>query len=151
MATGRWYKCAACGHHEPKWPPMFSALQRLAQKQMPACPKCQQTMQLHLSYAFALGITERDAIALAAFLPAVPPKWKDQAREVTFYPFLAIVERTGGERAAWLPYFHVVIDPTTKKVVSKYGQWAPFIRLALVEDLLAQAREAGYLLDTVRP
>jgi hypothetical protein len=128
---------------------MFSALRRLAQHQMPACPQCQQPMQLHLTYAFALGVTKRDALALAAFLPADPPKWDDQGRVVTFYPFLVVVERAPSERAAWLPYFHVVRDPTTQKVVSKYGQWAPFLGLALFEDLLVQARKAGYLLGAV--
>lgn len=35
-------------------------------------------MQLHLNYPFALGIKEGDAVALACFLSALLPKWKDK-------------------------------------------------------------------------
>ncbi len=69
MATGRWYRCDACGHQEPKWPSMFSALQLLTQRKLPACPRCQAEMRLHLNFNLALGATERDVVILASFLP----------------------------------------------------------------------------------
>jgi len=78
-----------------------------------------------------------------SFLPKPPPQWQDGDRDVIFYPFLVILERDGTERAAWLPYFHVV--RSGKKTVRKYGQWAPFMSIGLFEDLLRQAHEAGYL------
>ena len=100
-------------------------------------------MHLHLTFDFALGATGKDTVAIASFLPKPPPQWQDGDRDVIFYPFLVILERDGTERAAWLPYFHVV--RSGKKTVRKYGQWAPFMSIGLFEDLLRQAHEAGYL------
>ena len=145
MATGRWYKCPVCGHQESKWPPMFCALQGLSEQRVASCPDCHTNMQLHLAYAFALGVGKTDAVALASFLPKSPPKWDNNGREVTFYPFLVIVKVSSGEELAWLPYFHIVKDPKKQTEVCRYGQWAPFMGLTLFEDVLGQARSAGYL------
>jgi hypothetical protein len=124
---------------------MFPALLGLTEHHMPGCTACPGEMQLHLSFAFALGITVKDAVAVAGFLLKPLPEWGDGGRKVTFYPFLVIVERPGKGRAAWLPYFHVAQD--AKRSVCKYGQWAPFIGLDLFEDVLQQARQAGYLVS----
>ena len=92
-----------------------------------------------------MGIGDADAVALAGFLPTSCPTWKDNGRDVTFYPFMIVVERSNNERAFWLPYFHVIRDPAKSKPICKYGQWAPFMRVDLFEDVLRQARSAGYL------
>src|SRR4051812_26409943 len=102
MATGRWYKCGACGHRDPKWPSMYVALRKLVTGELPECPRCRAVMQLHLNYPFALGAGAADAIAVDGFLPDPCPTWQDQGRDVTFYPFLVIVEQANSGRAIWL-------------------------------------------------
>jgi hypothetical protein len=68
-----------------------------------------------------------------------------QGGTVTFYLFLIVTKREGRDKAVWLPYWHVTQDGEKKTI--KYGQWAPFMDMELFEDLLSQARSAGYLND----
>jgi hypothetical protein len=98
---------------------------------------------LHLSFDFALGVQDKNAEVLASFYPHQPEDWRGGT--VTFYPFLIVTKREGRDKAVWLPYWHVTQDGEKKTI--KYGQWAPFMDMELFEDLLSQARSAGYLND----
>jgi hypothetical protein len=112
----------------------------------PECRCCGASTDLHLSFDFALGVQDNNAKVLGSFYPRPPEDWTDSSgRTVTFYPFLIVTKREERDQAVWLPYWHVVRDG--KKKTLKYGQWAPFMDMKLFEDLLSQARNAGYLND----
>jgi hypothetical protein len=81
-------------------------------------------------------VEDKNAEVLASFHPHQPEEWPCDGDTVTFYPFLVVTKREGHDQAVWLPYWHVVGDG--EKVNRKYGQWAPFMKLELFEDLLSQ-------------
>jgi len=102
-------------------------------------------MHLNLSFDFALGASGKNSVVIASFYPHSPEQWWEESRErtVTFCPFLVVTKREGRDQAIWLPYWHLIQDD--EKVNHKYGQWAPLMDLKLFEDLLTQARCAGFL------
>jgi len=143
MATKRYFTCKRCGR-VPMNRRLFDSLLAIAKGSLEKCPKCQGPIQLQLEFGFGLDVTHSEVTVQACYCPKKPEKWKDsKKRSVTFYPFLVITDRHGRDEAAWLPYWHVVDDG--KKKSRRYGQWAPFMDMAIFEDLLAQARKDGYL------
>ncbi len=142
MTTRHTFRCPACGG-ETRVSTLFGALKAVAEHSEPACRLCGASTALHLSFALALGVGDKDAEVLASFYPHPPEDWPDSGRTVTFYPFLVVTQREGRDRAVWLPYWHVVRDGEKENL--KYGQWAPFMDMKLFEDLLAQAHNAGFL------
>ncbi len=97
-----------------------------------------------VAFDFALCVREKNAEVLASFYPHPPEDWLDAGgRTVTFYPFLIVTKREGRDQAVWLPYWHVIRDGEKENL--KYGQWTPFMDMELFKDLLAQARNAGFL------
>ena len=148
MATVRRSVCEKC-HISEDAGPLFDTLKALADKAITPCKTCGAARQIHLVLDFGLDAGGKDSIALAAFLPRKLDSWKDsKARGVTFYPFLVITAGSGGDRAVWMPYWHVVRDGN--KRISKYGQWAPHMDLGLFVDLVDQATASG-LLDRHSP
>ena len=126
---------------------MFQALKQLVKSQPRPCSSCGTLTELLLNFNFALGVQTRETASRAGYLPRHSlPTWQENDSNVTFYPFLIIVENKSeawGE-AAWLPYFHL-IDGSKSKPVIKYGQWAPYLGIELFSDLLAQAMNDGHL------
>jgi hypothetical protein len=108
------------------------------------CGSCGEKTTLQLKFAFGLDATDAEAEVRAVFRPRRLESWRNKKREkVTFVPFLVILRRGNRKDAAWLPYWHLV--EKGKRRATKYGQWAPFMDAHLFEDLLSQARKAGYL------
>ena len=96
-----------------------------------------------MAFDFALCVREKNAEVLASFYPHPPEDWPCDGRTVTFYPFLVVAKREGRDQAVWLPYWHVVRDGEKENL--KYGQLTLFMDMELFKDLLAQARNAGFL------
>lgn len=143
MATRHTFRCPTCGE-EMRKSTLFDAVKAVADHSEPACRRCGASTALHLSFDFALGVQHKNAEVLASFYPHSPECWDFGGRTVTFYPFLIVAKREERDRAVWLPYWHVVQDDEEKNL-KKYGQWAPFMDMKLFKDLLAQARNAGFL------
>jgi hypothetical protein len=142
MTTHHKFRCPECGE-ETRKSTLFGALKAVAQHSEPAC-RCGASTTLHLSFDFALDVPHKKAEVLASFYPHPPEPWTDSSgRTVKFYPFLIITKREGRDQGVWLPYWHVIRDG--EKEILKYGQWAPFMVMKLFEDLLSQARNAGFL------
>ena len=144
MATHHKFRCPACGEETQKGR-LFGAVKTVAEDNKPVCRGCGTSTDLHLSFDFALCVEDKDAKVLASFYPHRLEEWPCEGRTVTFYPFLVVTKRERRDKAVWLPYWHVV--QTGEKENLKYGQWAPFMDMELFEDLLSQARNAGYLND----
>ena len=144
MASKTFYKCGE-GHKTGLGNPVLQALRDFSEsKPMSNCPVCGSPRGLYRVFAFGLGAGSPECKVLDAFLPRDPPSWQEDGKWVTFYPFLVVMEYTGKKaQAFWLPYWHTVEGTATRE--TKYGQWAPFMDEPLFKDLLAQARERGYL------
>jgi hypothetical protein len=135
MATQRYYSCR-CGKQRSR--ALFDALREFQSNGSSVCDSCDEKKKLHLIFPFGLGAAASHCTVEAVFLPHRLERWMHKKQKVTFFPFLVILNKAGSA-ACWLPYWHV---EGQKK---KYGQWAPYMGMALFRDLLAQARKAGYL------
>ena len=136
MATKRYYSCG-CG---PKrcWS-LFDALRDFKSRDTQKCKVCGKRAELHLVLPFGLGAGSPDCTVFSVFAPSELEYWLDKdGKRVTFFPFLVILKRNN-KLACWQPYWHVKYN---KK---KYGQWASFMSKTIFQDLLLQARKAGYL------
>ena len=103
MATDRFYLCPKCGR-KSKPVLLFDSLFDVAMGKLRTCDQCGTNMALHLRLAWGLDAGPFKCVVLDAFLPDQPVRWPDKnGREVTFYPFLVIMEGEGG-REVWLPY-----------------------------------------------
>lgn len=144
MATKRYYGCAKCP--QQTYPPnLFDALLDLSNGLVSNCAACGGFKELHLVFDFGLDAGSAECKVLHAFLPLDLVSWnQEDGKQVTFYPFLVVMERTDVKgRAFWLPYWHTVEGMAKKG--RKYGQWAPFMDEPLFKSLVAQAREKGCL------
>lgn len=119
---------------------MFDALRDFSKSQK--CPKCGAAHRdLHLIFDFGLNASNSDCTVLASFTHKKPESWKDKdGSKVEFYPFLVVLRRHGRQKAVWMPYWHLVHKK--KRIIKKYGQWAPFMDMDLYKDLLKQAKKA---------
>ncbi len=142
MATDRFYICPKC-RNKFSAGLLYDALHAVAIGEQPTCAKCATSMLLHLSFAWGLDAGAFRCIVRDAFMPDNPVRWFDKGkREVTFYPFLVIIE-SKNKRKAWLPYWHIVRGK--RKPQKKYGQWAPCMDLSTFDELVAKAKSKGYL------
>ena len=148
MATKRFWKCPGC-RNETKANGLFDALLGVAKGKRHQCSCCETPCDLDLKFDFGLGAKDSHCTVLGCFLPESLQKWPDDntGQRVTFYPFLVVLHRHPHRKAIWLPYWHLVGDG--EAVTKKYGQWAPFMDLTLFNSLVAQARDAGHVLDAL--
>jgi len=143
MATERFHLCPRCGWRA-RAEPLFDSLRDVARARPRPCARCETSTALHLSSPWGLGAGTYQWVVLDVFVPDEPVKWSDKTRRrVTFYPFLVVIEREGGRRHVWLPYWHVVRGEGKEQ--KKYGQWAPWMELSTFKELVAKARRKGYL------
>jgi hypothetical protein len=129
--------CNTCHKKHPTHQKLFDTLYHFQNMNREDCPDCGGTQELHLSPDFQLGCGDEEFKIVSAFLPEKLDSWLgEEAQEVTFYPFLVVIERVGdGRQFCWMPYWHV----TGKE--ARYGQHAMCVDRAQFEDLIAQAQE----------
>ena len=140
MATIRQFICDTCKPANAG--NLFEALRKIATTRSLPCPRCGNPLRLRLKFNFGLNAKHSDCTVLAAFTPQRREKWKDEnGNPVEYYPFLVFLKRHGRETAVWLPYWHLVT--TKKRVIRKYGQWAPFMDMHLFRNIMRQARQRG--------
>lgn len=143
MATKRFYRCVTCNSAEGVGS-LFQALQSVVENTISRCKKCDGRREVVLEFSHGLGIGQRECRVLSAYLPSQNISWGSSSREVSFFPFLVVLDVPKDNfHAVWLPYWHVIKDVSGVK--HRYGQWAPFIGEEYFEDLLRQANRDGYL------
>lgn len=132
-----YYSCHTCHKRYPTHRKLFDTLYEFQKVSPEDCPKCGAAQELRLDLDFQLGCGDGEFKVVSAFLPDKLDSWLgDEEEEVTFYPFLVILERPGdGKQFCWMPYWHV----TGKE--ARYGQHAICLEQAQLESLIAQARE----------
>jgi hypothetical protein len=135
--TTQYFLCTECHKKYPTHQKLFDTLYDFQRSLASDCPSCGGKRELHLSLDFQLGTGDSEFRVISAFLPEKLESWLgEDEEEVTFYPFLVLLERGDGSRFCWLPYWHV----TGKE--ARYGQHAMCLDHAQFDNLMQQAREA---------
>jgi hypothetical protein len=124
--------CIQCHKKYPTHQKLFDTLYNYSRTAPDECPGCGGARDLHIGLDFQLG---SDYKVVSALLPEKLESWMgEEQEEVTFYPFLIVLE-TEGKQVCWMPYWHV----TGKE--ARYGQHAVCPEQRQFESLMAQVQE----------
>ncbi len=135
--AAQYYCCIQCDRKYSLHQKLFDTLYDFQKAAPEGCPACGGTRDLHITLDFALGAGDSDFKVISAFLPDKLESWLgEEEEEVTFYPFLVVLQRAReGKQFCWMPYWHV----TGKD--ARYGQHAVCLDQAQFDSLSAQVRE----------
>lgn len=135
MST-QYFSCIQCHKKYAIHQKLFDTLYAFSKTVAEACPSCGGTRELHVNLDFQLGGGDGDFKVVSAFLPEKLESWLgEEEQEVTFYPFLVVLESSEGKQFSWMPYWHVIGKE------ARYGQHAVCLDRAQFESLLEQAQE----------
>jgi hypothetical protein len=136
MST-QYLSCPECHKKFSLHQKLFESLYDFERMAPQECPACGGPRELHVILDFQLGSGEPDFEVVSASLPDKLESWLgEEEEEVTFYPFLVVLERTSDrKRFCWMPYWHV----TGKE--ARYGQHAICLERNQFEYLVTQAHE----------
>lgn len=128
--------CVQCHKKYPTHQKLFDTLYDFQGLTPEDCPVCGGMRELHLTLDFQLGGGDGDFKVVSAHLPDKLESWLgEDEEEVTFYPFLVVLERSGDNKPfCWMPYWHV----TGKE--ARYGQHALCLDQIQLESLIGQLR-----------
>ena len=129
--------CTQCHKRYPIHQKLFDILYDFQRTSPDVCPICAGVRELVLTLDFQLGAGDSEFKVVCASLPDKLESWLGQEEEeVTFYPFLVVLQRLGDDKQfCWMPYWHV----TGKD--ARYGQHAVCLDHSQFESLITQARE----------
>jgi len=135
--AAQYFFCIQCHKKYPTHQKLFDTLYDFSKMAPEECPACGGTRDLHTNLDFQLGGGDGDFKVVSAFLPEKLDSWLgEESEEVTFYPFLVVLQRAGDNKQfCWMPYWHV----TGKE--ARYGQHAVCLDQMQFESLMEQARE----------
>jgi hypothetical protein len=133
--AAQYYQCTECHKRYPTHQKLFDSLYEFHRSRPEPCV-CGGERELHLTLDFQLGAGDSDFKVVSACLPDHLDSWLGQEEEeVTFYPFLVVLQRVGDNRQfCWMPYWHV----TGKE--ARYGQHAICLDQGQFENLVEHAR-----------
>jgi len=135
--TAQYFLCTQCHKKYPSHQKLFNTLYDFERSVPSNCPSCGGKRELYLGLDFQLGAGDGEFKVVSAFLPRKLESWLgEEEEEVTFYPFLVVLQRGDGSRFSWLPYWHV----TGKE--AKYGQHAVCLDQGQLDSLIQQVKAA---------
>ena len=136
MASQHFY-CIQCHKKYPTHNKLFDTLYNFSKMAPEHCPACGGTRELHVNLDFQLGAGDGDFTVVSALLPDKLESWLgEEEEEVTFYPFLVVLEGGAeGKQFCWMPYWHVVGKE------ARFGQHAVCLDHTQFDSLIAQAHE----------
>ena len=135
--AAQYFYCTQCHKKYPTHQKLFDTLCDFSKMTPEDCPACGGTRALHVNLDFQLGVGDGDFKVVSAFLPGKLESWLgEEEEEVTFYPFLVVLEG-GVERKqfCWMPYWHVVGKE------ARYGQHAVCLDQSQFANLIAQVQD----------
>jgi hypothetical protein len=128
--------CSQCHKKYPTHHTLFDTLYEFCKGSPEHCPICGATRELKLSLDFQLGAGDSEFRVVSAFLPDKLESWLgEEEEEVTFYPFLVILQNSEDKQFCWMPYWHV----TGRE--ARFGQHAICLDKAQLDSLMAQYGE----------
>lgn len=134
--AAQYFYCIQCHKKSPIHHKLFETLYNFTKIAPEDCPLCGGTQHLHVSLDFQLGAGDGEFRVVSAFLPNKLESWLgEEAEEVTFYPFLVVLQANDGKQFCWMPYWHV----TGKE--ARYGQHAICLDARQFDSLIEQVEE----------
>ena len=134
--SAQYFYCIHCHKKVLTHQKLFDTLYDFSKAAPEHCPICGGTRDLHINLDFQLGAGDGDFKVVSAFLPDKLESWLgDEAQEVTFYPFLIVLQSSEGKQFCWMPYWNV----TGKD--ARYGQHAICLDTTQFDSLMMQAHE----------
>jgi len=135
--TAQYFLCTECHKEFPSHQKLFDTLYDFQRNSPSECPSCGGKRELYLALDFQLGAGDSEFKVISAFLPERLESWLgEEEEEVTFYPFLVVLQRSDGSRFCWLPYWHV------RGKEARYGPRAICLDQRQFDDLMQQAKKA---------
>jgi hypothetical protein len=115
---------------------LFDTLYDLSSNNPQDCPSCGGARELHVCLDFQLGVGGGDFKVVHAFVPEKLESWLgEDAQEVTYYPFLVVLQPAGESKTFyWMPYWHVIGKD------ARFGQHALCLDHSQFESLVEQAQ-----------
>jgi hypothetical protein len=134
--SGQYFYCLQCHKKYPTHQKLFDTIYNFAKTAPEVCPVCEGARELHVTLDFQLGAGDGNFRVVSAFLPDKLESWLgEEEEEVTFYPFLVVLEASEGKQFCWMPYWHV----TGKE--ARFGQHAVCLDNRQFESLVEQVRD----------
>lgn len=134
--AAQYFYCTQCHKKCPTHQKLFETLYEFSKSSPEDCPACGGRRAVHVSLDFQLGAGDGEFTVISAFLPLKLESWLgEEEEEVTFYPFLVVLQNSEGKEFCWMPYWHV----TGKD--ARYGQHAICLDMGQFVSLLAQVQE----------
>ncbi len=145
--AAQYFFCIQCHKKVPTHQKLFDTLYDFSKMAPEECPACGGTRELHTTLDFQLGAGDGDFKVVSALLPDKLESWLgEESEEVTFYPFLVVLQRAGDSKQfCWMPYWHV----TGKE--ARYGQHAVCLDQSQFESLTAQAQQKDIRESVLEP
>jgi len=135
--AAQYFVCTQCHKKFPTHQKLFETLYDFSRIAPENCTDCGGARDLRLTLDFQLGAGDCEYQVVSALLPEKLESWLgEEEEEVTFYPFLVVLQRTvDNKQFCWLPYWHV----TGKE--ARYGQHAVCLEQSQFESLSEQVQE----------
>jgi hypothetical protein len=134
--TAPYLYCPECHKRYPTHQKLFDSLHKFSRDSRLTCPSCGGGGQLRVTLDFQLGAGDGDFQVISALLPSRLESWLgEEEEEVTYYPFLVVLQDAEGKQFCWMPYWHVTGNE------ARYGQHAVCLDAAQFEDLIKQVPE----------
>ena len=134
--TAQYFYCSQCEKKTSTFQKLFDTLYEFSRSTSKPCPACGEMRELWVSLDFQLGVGDGNFKVIHAFLPEKLESWLgEEDQEVTLYPFLVVLEGSGGKQFHWMPYWHVVGKD------ARFGQHALCLDQAQFDSLVTQAQE----------
>jgi hypothetical protein len=134
--AAQFFYCTECHKKCPTHQKLFETLYNFTKTAPEPCPVCGRCRDLHVKLDFQLGGGDSDYKVISALLPEKLESWLgEEEQEVTFYPFLVVLETHEGKQFCWMPYWHV----TGKE--ARYGQHAVCLEKHQFASLIEQEKE----------
>jgi hypothetical protein len=131
-----YFACTECHRKYPTHQKLFDSLYGFSRAAAESCPSCGAARELYVNLDFQLGAGDGNFKVVSALLPEKLESWLgEEEEEVTFYPFLVVLEAVDGKQFYWMPYWHVTGNE------ARYGQHAVCLDANQFESLMAQAQE----------
>lgn len=139
--AAQYFVCTQCHKKVATFLKLFDTLYEFSKIHPKNCGDCGGMQELHVALDFQLGVGDGDFKVAHAFLPEKLESWLgEEEEEVTYYPFLVVLQRAGENKPFyWMPYWHVVGKD------ARFGQHALCLDHTQFESLVAQAQEKMFV------
>ena len=135
--AAQYFYCTQCHKKHPTHHKLFDTLYDFPGLSQNTARRVEARAHCTVNLDFQLGAGDGDFKVVSANLPEKLESWLgEEEEEVTFYPFLVVLEGGAkGKQFCWMPYWHVVGKE------ARYGQHAVCLDHAQFDSLIEQVKD----------